>query len=130
MEVKDFEALIKERDDELGPMTGWYDPPTALQRLYEGKPVKLFNGSTVTRVEVLENFKADYDGDRVADNWGDLGADGEVFVVETKDPTDGMLYYFKITGWYDSWDNGSPDVFKAAEIARVEKKTVTTWKEV
>ena len=128
MEVKDFEALIKERDDELGPMSGWYDPPTALQRLYEGKQVLLFNGSYVKRIEVLENFTADFEGDRVTSDWG--GADGEVFVVETKDPADGMLYYFKITGWYDSWDNGDPDVFKAAEIARVEKKTVTTWKEV
>lgn len=128
MEVKDFEALIKERDDELGALSGWYDPPTALQRLYEGKPVKLFNGSTVTRVEILDNFIADYDGDRTNDGWS--GADGQVFVVETKDQADGMLYYFKITGWFDSWDNGEPDVFKAAEIARVEKKTVTTWKEV
>lgn len=128
MEVKDFEALIKERDEELGTMSGWYDPPTALQRLYEGKPVKLFNGSTVKRVEVLENFIADYDGSQTYDGWG--GADGQVFVVEVKDPADGMLYYFKITGWYDSWDNGDPDVFKAANITRVEKKTVTTWVEM
>lgn len=136
MNVDEFKALLAQRDAEIGGDSDWYTAPTALQKLYEDKPVMLFNGSTVKRVETIASFTADYDGEDITNErnpWGNGyldGADGLTFIVELQDPKDGCWYQFRITGYYDSWDNGNDDMFKATEIVQVEKVTTVVWKEV
>jgi hypothetical protein len=133
MDVTEFKRLLDERDAELNVNEDNYyygGAIPALDHLYNGKPVKLFNGSIVIKIETLDNFKADYDGHSAGSGWDYSYAEGESFVVQVDADANGE--FFKITGYYDSWDNGRPDIFKETDIVKVEKVPVDKyeWKEV
>jgi|ERR1044072_486538 hypothetical protein len=138
MDVTEFTRLLAERDNEVGvgPDDDWHSyagPQPAIDMLYNNKPVKLFNGSVVKKLESIRYFNANSSGEDVSDDswYSDYGsADGEEFVVSLD--VDGDWSYFKITGYYDSWDNGLNDVFKVSNIVKVEKVQISKheWKEV
>jgi len=139
MNVVEFTALLDERDRELGiKPDGYYgSAKTALERLYEEDAVRLFNGGVVTFEEDIKQFTANYHGEDIADDsWYtsggyNEGAHGRVFIVRYSGSI-GKEKYFQIEGYHDSWDNGTPDTFKATRIVEVVKVVPVKheWKEV
>jgi hypothetical protein len=141
--VTEFRRLLDERDKELNanPDNYYYGGAVpALEHLANGNTVKLFDGGFATKVDSVTSFRADYDGTPVSrseeDQWGyGSYAEGESFIVKyynNKDTNAPTEWFFKITGYHDSWDNGKPDVFEATEIVEVEEVPVDKyeWKEV
>lgn len=122
--VEDIKALIKERDEEL---SGWYD--TTLTKVMNGSPAKLFDGGMLSRESKIESWYADWDGSRVFPDNDPYGAssyaEGASAILKHT-PKTGEPTYFRVSGYYDSWDNGNDDVWIFDEFVRVKPHVPTT----
>ena len=133
MNVPELVRLINERDDELGvdKESFYYGGAVpAIHQLFEGKPVKLFDGSILRKFEEIENFAADYDGSRApVDGWSSSYADGRAIIVARYTGNSDDDEYFKMVAYDDSWDNGRPDMWVLSEgIVKVQKVPVDKYK--
>lgn len=132
MNVEGLQELIAERDEEFKRLDSWSET-TVLGLLLdnENEPVKLFNGGSLIVFETLDNFSVDYSGNRDYGNGWD-SASGKEAIIEYTPPAGNLAApsYFKVEGYFDSWDNGDPEIWKSDKIVKVEKEVTTVWKEV
>lgn len=91
--------------------------------LNNGKVITLSDGSSLKMVvDRLFKFVADYDGEPASydPEWGyGSGAEGKRVLAEHTDK-DGTKTYFKISMYYDSWDNGYSDEWVVSNVSDVE----------